>query len=173
MLNINYIAFLHRASSNLWVLLIGNFRRHLSPVSCKFFMESNESCFCTSKVPSLLAWRMIGESQSPYLLCQTCVLGLSGWKFGVFFWSPYIWHDFLRQLNHEAHPGGCLWFPCYYDVSCWSCHLSGMDPVIKLSRDENYWKRENISMFSSARYFFSVVFSGRNNMRTSIIWNKP
>lgn len=32
------------------------------------------------------------------------------------------------------------------------------EPVIELSRDQNYWEREPISIFSSARYFFLLYF---------------
>lgn len=76
----------------------------------------------------------------------------------VFSLSLCIWCYFLRQLNHEAHLGSCSWFPCYYDISYWSCHLSAMDLVIELCGYQNYWERENTSIFSSARYFFCITF---------------
>ena len=85
----------------------------------------------------------------------------------VFSLSLCIWCYFLRQLNHEAHPGSCSWFPCYYDVSYWSCHLSGMDLVIELCGDQNYWKGKH-KYIQFSQIFFLYYFLGRIPFGTNL-----
>lgn len=121
-------------------------------------MVINESCFCTSKFPVCWqGWRQVNPgthiSDHPNTWFR-----LSGCKFGVFFFSLYIWCDFLRQLNHEAHPENWLWFPCFHGVSCWSCHLSGLGPVTELSGAQSSPKRESTSAVNTARLFCCIIF---------------
>ena len=102
----------------------------------------------------------------PYIV-PVQVPRLSGWKQDICLFLVFMYLVLFSKTNHEAHPGSCSWFPCYYDVSYWSCHLSGMDLVIELCGDKNYWEGKH-KYIQFSQIFFLYYFLGRIPFGTNL-----
>lgn len=130
-------------------------------------MAIKESCLCTSEFLGTLAGMTTGEPQSPHLMQSKwvwldCLVESLVSVFSLclyVFMSLYIGCYFLRSLNHEAHPGCYLWFPCDFDVCYWSCHLSRIDLIVELSAELLRDRKHYYIQFS--QIFFLYCFLER------------
>lgn len=161
MLHRNYKVFLYRTSTDLWVLLISNFRNHLESFSLrsKFSMAIKGSCLCTSEFLGTLAGMTTGEPQSPHLMQSKrvwldCLVASLVSVFSLclsisdaIFWGHWIMrrildaiYDFLVMLMFVTGVAIC----------------QGLTSL--LNSLQSYWETESIIIFNSAGYFFCIVF---------------